>query len=73
MKKTAMGQTGPSHCLMVVILFLQTCLRPVPGRIVVMVQEYDSGAWQRLHGVRYKWEAGTFYDFCDGMQGLKRA
>jgi hypothetical protein len=49
-EKTAMGQTGPSHCLMVVILFLQTCLRPVPGRIVVMVQEYDSGAWQRLHG-----------------------
>jgi len=45
-----MGQTGPSHCLMVVILFLQTCLRPVPGRIVVMVQEYDSGTWQRLHG-----------------------
>jgi hypothetical protein len=62
-EKTAMGQTGPSHCLMVVILFLQTCLRPVPGRIVVMVQEYDSGVWQRLHGGGINGEAGTFYDF----------
>ena len=53
-EKTAMGQNGPSHRLIVVIVVPTSLFAPVHGRIVFILQGSDSGGGQRLRRDRAK-------------------